>query len=206
MTSDAASLASNASGSVPPSPDSYVDRLWQHMQGKRSPISVLPFGCDFNLQLGSQIWVCMMAIVRSTGRCATGQFSTHIWSTYFRIWGLPIRCFPRIFGLHLRINGLSSKLIMLILKRMRFSLYDCMNYPILIAVVAARIVENGLAGQRHQPLPLTGGKAPAALTGRVWECAVVKEGVARRRLRSRDATRNRPGTRARMHPVPLRGT
>ncbi len=43
----------------------------------------------------------------------------HIWSTFAR--------FPRIFGLHLRINGLHVARILLILIRMRFPLYTYMR-------------------------------------------------------------------------------
>ena len=62
-----------------------------------------------------------------TDWCASRQFSTHIWSTCLRILGLPIRFSLRIFGLHLRINGLLRDRIMLILNRMHFPLYACMN-------------------------------------------------------------------------------
>ena len=66
-------------------------------------------------------------VTRSTHRCAAKLFSTHIWSTCLRIFGLQIRFSPRISGLHLRINGLLGYSIMLILKRMHFPLYACMN-------------------------------------------------------------------------------
>jgi hypothetical protein len=69
----------------------------------------------------------MIAVARSTGRCAAKRFSTHIWSTCLRIFGLQIRFSPRISGLHLRINGLLRDRIVLILKRMHFTLYAFMN-------------------------------------------------------------------------------
>jgi len=62
-----------------------------------------------------------------TGRCASRHFSTHIRSICSRISSLQKWISSRIFGLHLRINGLSSDPILLILKRMRFRLYACMN-------------------------------------------------------------------------------
>jgi len=43
----------------------------------------------------------------------------HIWSTNAG--------FPRIFGLHLRINGLHVARILLIMVWMRFPLYTCMR-------------------------------------------------------------------------------
>jgi hypothetical protein len=93
--------------------------------------------------------ICYRCInILFTGPFASRQFSTHIWSTCSRISGLQNRYFPRMFGQHLRMNGLSDAHIMLIPQRMRFPLYICMNTLYGQPVVAAHFVENGLAGHR----------------------------------------------------------
>jgi len=75
---------------------------------------------------------------------------THIWSTNVG--------FPRIFGLHLRINGLPDACIIMILKRMHFPLYTCMYYLYGPPVVAARLVEIARAHAASDLRPPHGGK------------------------------------------------
>jgi hypothetical protein len=157
-------------------------------------------------------------VVRQSGNCNT----IHLADPQ---GGVQSSSFPRIFGLLVHaylVNNnefsthiwstLAHKSSTNLLHPCDFAMdtlrpiYLC-EFPIRIACSSSVRCGNCSRGSNKASTSAPqGGKASTALTGRAWEYAALKEGVARRLLRSQVGARNRPDARARMHQRPFRGT